>query len=181
MKKFFFGLIIGLILATTFSATAVTNEIKLIVNGKTIATDVAPVQINGRVMVPARFVAEPLGASVQWDKVNNAVVVTNKINDISSNSSPYSDTIVENKGEINMDDWIDLKGFIQQSGAWVTSGSQLFIEKDDFKLTVAYSDIPNYNEPYSVNTSKGKLTIIRINGRVYLNINDLKEIGLLPQ
>lgn len=68
------GLLIGLLLAGTTMAFA-NSSIKLIINGKEIACDVAPQIINGRTMVPARYVAENLGASVGWDKNNNAVVI----------------------------------------------------------------------------------------------------------
>ncbi len=76
MKKFFIGLIIGLILATTTFAFAESPIIKLIVNGKEIQCDVPPQIVDGRTMVPARFLAEALGAKVEWDAANNAVIVT---------------------------------------------------------------------------------------------------------
>lgn len=75
MKRFFIGLLTGLILATTTLAFA-ANPIKLIVNGKEVRSDVPAQVIRGRTMVPARFLAEALGAKVEWDEKNNAVVVT---------------------------------------------------------------------------------------------------------
>ena len=79
MKRFGSGVIIGLILGfvlslTTFALAA--NPIKLIVNGKEIQCDVPPQVIQGRTMIPAKFLAEALGASVTWDATGNAVVVT---------------------------------------------------------------------------------------------------------
>lgn len=52
------------------------SPIKIIVNGKQLQPDVAPQVIDGRTMVPIRFVAEALGAKVSWDENNNAVVIT---------------------------------------------------------------------------------------------------------
>lgn len=79
MKRFSVGLIIGLvaglILATTTFLYA-DQPIKLIVNGKEIQCDVPPQIINGRTLVPARALAEALGATVAWDEAQNAVVVT---------------------------------------------------------------------------------------------------------
>ena len=72
-KYLLIGLVTGLIMATATFALA-GNPIKLIINGQEIQCDVSPQNINGRVLVPARFVAESLGASVAWDGVNNAVV-----------------------------------------------------------------------------------------------------------
>ena len=74
-KYLLIGLITGLIMATATFAMA-ANPIKLIINGQEIQCDVPPQNINGRVLVPARFVAESLGASVTWDSTNNAVVIT---------------------------------------------------------------------------------------------------------
>ena len=40
--------------------------------------DVAPKIVNGRTMLPARFVAENLGAKVEWDGENKVVTITGK-------------------------------------------------------------------------------------------------------
>ncbi len=50
------------------------------VYGKTMTNDVAPVIRNGRTMLPARFVAEKLGATVTWDaaKPNEVVITRNR-------------------------------------------------------------------------------------------------------
>lgn len=45
------------------------------VNGQVIEMDVAPVTINGRTMLPARWVAEKLTRQVSWDAKNNTVTI----------------------------------------------------------------------------------------------------------
>jgi len=75
LKKYIIGFWVGVIFATTGFALA-SQPIKLIVNGKEIQCDVPPQVINDRTMVPARFLAEALGAKVSWDENQNAVVVT---------------------------------------------------------------------------------------------------------
>jgi len=42
-------------------------------NGAEIELDVAPLSIRGRMMVPLRFIAESLGADVNYNKANNTV------------------------------------------------------------------------------------------------------------
>lgn len=100
------GLIAGLILATTTFALA-EQPIKLIVNGKEIQSDVPPQVINGRTMVPVRFIVEAMGAKVEWDEANNAVIVTSQIQNnekptdltpVSPNLSPIQ---TENNGMSN--------------------------------------------------------------------------------
>jgi len=77
MKRFVIGLIAGFLLATTIGAAASSN-IRLVINGKEIIPDVPPQIIDGRVMVPARFIAEPLGATVKWDELNNTVIIASR-------------------------------------------------------------------------------------------------------
>ena len=78
MKKYFLGALTGFIVCTMLvSAVAIANSpIRLIVNGNVVESDVPPQIIDGRTMVPARPLAEALGAKVEWDEENYAVVVT---------------------------------------------------------------------------------------------------------
>lgn len=79
MKKFYLGIIAGLlcglIIATATTGFASTG-IRLIIDGNDVTTDPAPVMVNGRVFVPTRFVADVLGAKVEWK--NNAVYIDNQ-------------------------------------------------------------------------------------------------------
>lgn len=74
-------LFIGLLIGCLFPIQSIFADqpIKLIINGQQIQCDVPPQNINGRVMVPARFVAEPLGAEVDWDGENRAVIIKSKV------------------------------------------------------------------------------------------------------
>jgi len=58
------------------------NNITIFVNGQKIETDVPPQIINGRTMVPVRFVSEALGADVEWDGMNRRVLITNEKSEI---------------------------------------------------------------------------------------------------
>jgi len=51
--------------------------IKLLFNGEELKTDVAPKLIEGRVLVPIRVIAETLGADVEWNAEQNAVLINN--------------------------------------------------------------------------------------------------------
>lgn len=94
MKKFLSGFLCCAVLCSIFVFTGNTianSPIKLVVNGNTINCDVPPQIINGRVMVPARYVAENLGASVVWHSDYNTVVVTSNnnaaLNDLPKNTN----------------------------------------------------------------------------------------------
>jgi hypothetical protein len=78
MRRLSIGLITGIIiglLASTAGLAVANTPIKLLINGNYIQCDVPPQNINGRVLVPARFVAESLGATVSWDSTNQTVVI----------------------------------------------------------------------------------------------------------
>lgn len=66
MKRFWISVaVLCVILATT---TAVAEApYTLLVNGRQIVSDVPPQNINGRILVPLRVIAEELGATVNYD------------------------------------------------------------------------------------------------------------------
>lgn len=51
---------------------------KATVNGKTVKLDAAPQVVQGRIMVPVRFVSETLGAQVVWDNATRSIKITKK-------------------------------------------------------------------------------------------------------
>ena len=55
---------------------ATTKKITVVLNGKKIAFDVAPVIEKGRTLVPVRAIFEALGAKVNWDAKTQTVTAT---------------------------------------------------------------------------------------------------------
>lgn len=85
MKKFICGFLCCAVLCSLFvfaGISAANSPIKLIINGKEIQCDVPPQIINGRVMVPARYVAENLGATTTWNQNQNAIIVSTGFDDV---------------------------------------------------------------------------------------------------
>ena len=54
---------------------ATINDKIMKVNGETKILDIPPVVVNGRTLVPARFVAEAFGAKVYWDAKTSTVII----------------------------------------------------------------------------------------------------------
>lgn len=75
VKKAVLVIIVAIALATA-GAVLAGEPVAVFVNGKEIQTDVPSQIINNRVMVPARFVSEALGAKVEWDGPNNRVIIS---------------------------------------------------------------------------------------------------------
>lgn len=65
-KKFKLSLLIAILLIALPNVANAQKDITIVVNGKTIETDVAPYIENGRTMVPARFVTEALGGEISY-------------------------------------------------------------------------------------------------------------------
>lgn len=61
------------------TVTLVVNYPRGDVNGKDVTLDVPPMIINGRTMVPVRFVAEALGCEVNWDGSSQTVIITGAV------------------------------------------------------------------------------------------------------
>ena len=67
------------------------------VNDVRIEMDVEPVEVNGRMLAPARFLSEALGCDVKWDELNNTVLITSGIHD-----PPYEilEKLLKNRAKI---------------------------------------------------------------------------------
>lgn len=77
MRKAFVLVALVAVLATGGAAPAsASNPIRLCVNGQEVHSSVPPQIINGRTVVPIRFVAEALGADVAWDGATKTATIT---------------------------------------------------------------------------------------------------------
>jgi len=82
------GVKVGLISALTLALLVVflvpghvsgEQPVNLVINGIPRSPDTPPVIVNGRVMVPIRFVSEALGCAVTWDNDTRTVFVSSSV------------------------------------------------------------------------------------------------------
>jgi hypothetical protein len=83
MKQRLQGFFIGVVVMSIFTGVVAFatpqmvevafNNIKIMINGKQVESDVQPFIYNGRTYVPARAVAEGMGGYVNWDSNTNTV------------------------------------------------------------------------------------------------------------
>ncbi|AFS77983.1 copper amine oxidase-like protein [Gottschalkia acidurici 9a] len=66
MKKILSVILMLLVIGSSVSF-AQSDKITIVIDGNTINTDVNPVVIDGRTLVPIRVVSENLGAKVEWN------------------------------------------------------------------------------------------------------------------
>jgi hypothetical protein len=144
------GILFGstsLVMAENKTIEAFYNNIKLIVNGNEITMDTEPCIIGGRTFVPARFVAEALGASVSWDETNNSVIVTS--------NSPSSLSSTTTKGVTST--------LMSTTTNTTTVNNYNVIEKDGIKYIDAgdvNKECQKYNFLFGYNTKYMKGNII---------------------
>ncbi|MDD4615013.1 MAG: stalk domain-containing protein, partial [Caldisericia bacterium] len=74
-------LLVGSLFSTVFAAetkviTMVVGETEVLVNGESVFLDVPPTIVEGRTLVPLRFIAETFGAEVEWDAVARSITLT---------------------------------------------------------------------------------------------------------
>lgn len=101
MRRFLSGVLVGIVIACLFQSPHIASAlpaVKLIVDGKEIKSDVAPLIVNDRVMVPLRFAAEALGSKVEWDSKQRAVVISTSAAPSVSSATSGTKTANQNKG-----------------------------------------------------------------------------------
>jgi hypothetical protein len=63
-------------IAGSNASAQMNTSTRVEVNGRTLNTSVAPIQVNGRTLVPMRDIFEALGATVQWNPVTRGIIAT---------------------------------------------------------------------------------------------------------
>lgn len=64
-----------LLLVNPLTGAAKENNIHLMVNGDLLQTDVSPEIVNGRTLVPVRFISESLGMNIKWNDDESKVTI----------------------------------------------------------------------------------------------------------
>lgn len=67
---------LSLLLGYVLGASAQEKGVRIVVNGKKIQCNPPAFIQDGRVFVPLRFVAEALGAKVEWNGAESTVLIT---------------------------------------------------------------------------------------------------------
>lgn len=160
MKKFLAGLITGAVLASAVSVGAV-EQVRLIVNGREVVSDVPPQIIDGRTMVPAKPLAEALGAKVEWDNATRSVMVT---------------STVETQAK-KVDKMLKVNGQDTGRPAWTDENGQPVIEVPVFFRTVLPVIYPE--RQFQFHPASGSLTDGQSTWQFPVNVlDDTYTIGL---
>lgn len=135
-------------------------------NSSPLQVDVPPTEINGRTMVPARFVAEALGATVGWNEATQTITITPATG---STTTPPANQTAE----------ADNSGFIPAEVTHVVDGDTMDVtyngKKDTVRLLLV--DTPETHHPtkpvepfgldaaqYATSTLEGKSVKLELDG-----------------
>jgi len=99
MKKSHFFTVISIAVLVTIlnavflkpSTATVMQPVKIFIDGEELNTDVQPLIMNGRTMVPIRAISEKLGMKVEWDEANRWVVITSSTVPVGGSSPSRSE------------------------------------------------------------------------------------------
>ena len=119
------------------SIVLVIGNNDVVVNGETKTNDVAPVIVNDRTMLPIRFIAEALGAEVEWDEATRTVTV-------SIEDTKISVVIGEDKAKVNdKETELDSPAFIENSRTFLpvrfiaeNLGANIEWDEENQKVTI---------------------------------------------
>jgi hypothetical protein len=75
MKKYIILAALLALFLLTIGNVASAGEVNIVINGVKMAPDVPPQIIDGRTLVPLRFVSQALGAQVGWDASTQTAIV----------------------------------------------------------------------------------------------------------
>ncbi len=189
MKKYV-TFIILLLLA--FSGTVkAQNEIKVKVNGRTVAMDTNPYILRDHALVPIRFIAEALSADeVQWNGTDRTVFI--KYGDdtihfkIDSTHATVSGEDVELRTPAKIKNnrtYVPIRFVAENMGAkvdWEDANRVITIEKSDIKADFPYSEDELFwlsriihaeaqGEPYSGKLAVGNVVLNRVKSTDFPN------------
>lgn len=78
MKRFLSVMLcIGLVLGFVANPVYAAEDISVVVNGTPLVSDVAPIVVEGRTLVPLRAIAEALGVSIMWEQKQQLISFSN--------------------------------------------------------------------------------------------------------
>lgn len=138
------GLIILLSFVTGILAASAyvyaSENIRIVVNGVEIESDVSPEIINGRVMVPIRWVSEALNANVHWDKNSRQVNVSTSSTQRDTSQLTFEEQLnqikVPDAGlQLDTASEDEIVAFIQQVESWRSDVFSIPIIQNKWTIT----------------------------------------------
>ena len=78
MKKLFSLILCTLVIAGVNTSYALSNDVKIVVDGEVLSADVGAFIENNRTFVPLRFIIESFNEGISWDDATKTVSIVTK-------------------------------------------------------------------------------------------------------
>lgn len=112
------------------------GDAKVIVNGETKALEIAPKIINGRTLIPLRFISESSGKYVEWNGTNRTIKISNTLTLVDGGiyTGSFRDNLPDGKGTLISKDGTKIEGnfvrgnAIGQMKIFLTNGQKIEID-----------------------------------------------------
>ncbi|MGD0153705.1 MAG: copper amine oxidase N-terminal domain-containing protein [Thermacetogeniaceae bacterium] len=143
-KRCWFMLALAAAILLCLGSVAISAEdaVKIVVNGKEIASDVPPQIVDGRTLVPLRTVAEALGSQVNWDSATRSVIVNQdapKLLKVNGEQTTWPYWYEDGNLYLEYHDLIELLRMVYSPGTYAISYSK---ENNYFIINSAIYKVP---------------------------------------
>jgi len=143
------------------------------VNSTGVTLDVAPQIIEDRTLVPVRFIAEALGADVQWDGEKNMVIInTNEVVGYKKITPDQAKQVLENKSIL----LIDVRTSDEYKAGHIKGSVNITNTELKSKITQFASDKATEIIVYCRSGARSKVSAEELLKMGYTNVSDLGGI-----
>lgn len=178
--------LVTIVVASVAAGAYAASDIKLIINGKSVATTIKVV--DGQSYVPLRVVSESLGADVKWDENSRTIAITN-----SQDSTSKPSTTTPSSDSTKSDEWQTYSnaryGFsVKTPPNWTRGeestngdGTKLYIGNPDVDVIVYGTQyMPDISNPFTNAQNSGlKLQFIKLDDGTEADLYIGKSKGLV--
>jgi len=149
------------------------NNKMAFVNSTGVTLDVAPQIIEDRTLVPVRFIAEALGADVQWDGEKNMVIInTNEVVGYKKITPDQAKQVLENKSIL----LIDVRTSDEYKAGHIKGSVNITNTELKSKITQFASDKATEIIVYCRSGARSKVSAEELLKMGYTNVSDLGGI-----
>jgi len=183
MRKMIAGLVLGMLIGSAATAVAASDtvtatiaKLRFVVNGEERDVQTEQLVVMGTTYLPVREVANMLGYDVTYRADSKTIEFLGPVNtNVQRGASEVTDTIIETT-------WISLRDLAEQYELMVRQttedGKNYVVTRGDEILLNIYYD-PKSSSATSLTPQNVEIEARAENGRILLNLNDLKAAGII--
>jgi hypothetical protein len=143
-RKLFTAILAGTLVVSLSTIAFAGGSIKMFYNGKEIKADTNPINIDSRIYMPVRALAEAMGAKVSWDQESSQVNITG--NDQSVQISNLERALAPKTALDAANSWAE--GVRTRNGAWQYAVMTPDLKKNSYDGFVSMNWVTGTSSPW---------------------------------